>query len=94
MFDLLVWYLGRNEYLAFLDIFTSWVVTGLIHMTGLHAVQDSNTIYLTNTAWIVTTECTAVFIMLIYSSFVFVYPASNKTKGYCTVGWDSLFVWC
>lgn len=81
LLDLLVWYLGRKEYLAFLDIFTSYVITALIKICGLHALRDSNIIYLANSTWIVTTECTAIFIMLIYSSFVLVYPASVKSKG-------------
>lgn len=81
LLDLLVWYFGRQEYLAFLDIFTSYVITGLIHISGLHAIRDSNTIYLAHSSWLVTTECTALFIMLIFSSFVFVYPSSVKQKG-------------
>jgi len=79
--DLLVWYLGRKEYLAFLDIFTSYVIANLIQMSGLHAIRESNTIYLANSTWIVATECTAIFIMLIFSSFVLVYPATVKSKG-------------
>ncbi len=81
LLDLLVWYLGKKEYLDFLDIFLSDVMAGLIKLSGLHVIQDSNTIYLTNSSWLVTTECTAIFIMLIYSSFVLVYPAKLKSKG-------------
>jgi len=80
LLDLTVWYLGRHEYLAFLDIFTSRVITSLIHMTGLPARMDSNTIYLTNSVWLMTTECTAIFLMLIYASFILVYPSSIKSK--------------
>ena len=78
--DLLVWYLGRREYLAFVDIFTSYVIAGLIQLSDLPVLRDSNTIYLTNAVWIVTTECTALFIMLIFSSFVMVFPSSIKAK--------------
>jgi len=81
LLDLLVWYLGRKEYLAFLDIFTSYVITGLMHLSGLQATMESNTIYLTNSTWLVTTECTAIFIMLIFTSFILVYPSSLKAKG-------------
>lgn len=81
LLDLLVWYLGRKEYLAFLDIFLSYVMAGLIQLSGLHVIRDSNTIYLTNSTWLVATECTAVFIMVIFSSFILVYPASMKQKG-------------
>jgi exosortase/archaeosortase family protein len=90
--DVIVWYLGRKEHLAFLDIFLSYVMTGLIHASGLHAIRDSNTIYLTNSTWLVTTECTAIFIMLIYSSFIMVYPASWKDRGIALlVGIPSIF---
>lgn len=81
LLDLFVWYLGRQEYLAFLDIFTSWVIANLIQFSGLQAVRASNTIYLANSEWVVTTECTAIFIMLIYTSFILVYPSSLKAKG-------------
>lgn len=79
--DLIVWYLGRKEYMAFLDIFTSLVITKLIHLSGLKATMDSNTIYLANSVWIMTTECTGIFLMLIFSSFIMVYPSSVKAKG-------------
>lgn len=81
LLDLLVWYLGRKEHLAFLDIFLSYVMAGLIQLSGLHVIRDSNTIYLTNSSWLVTTECTAIFIMVIFSSFILAYPASMKQKG-------------
>ena len=85
LLDLIVWYLGRREYLAFLDIFLSYVMEGLIKFSGLHVIRDSNTIYLTNSTWLVTTECTAIFIMLIFTSFILVYPASLKAKGLALV---------
>lgn len=81
LLDLIVWYLGRKEYLAFLDIFTSQIITALIQLSGLSATMESNTIFLTNSVWLVATECTAIFIMLIYASFIFVYPASIRSKG-------------
>ncbi len=81
LLDLLVWYLGRKEYLAFLDIITSWVVANLIQFSGLQVIRDSNTIYLAHSEWVVTTECTAIFIMLIFTSFILVYPSSVKAKG-------------
>jgi exosortase/archaeosortase family protein len=79
--DLIVWYLGRKEYLAFLDIFTSQVLTKLIRISGLQVTMDSNTIYLAHSVWIVTTECTGIFLMLIFASFIVVYPSSIKAKG-------------
>ena len=81
LLDVAVWYLGKREYLAFLDIFTSSVVTGLIHLSGLQAHQDSNTIYLAHSVWVVTIECTAIQIMTIYTAFVLAYPAAVRAKG-------------
>jgi exosortase/archaeosortase family protein len=85
LLDLVVWYLSRGKYLAFLDIFTSWVIAGLIRLSGLHVVRDSNTIYLAHSTWIVSTECTAIFTMLIFSSFVLAYPATGRAKGIAVV---------
>jgi archaeosortase B (VPXXXP-CTERM-specific) len=83
--DIVVWYLGRKEYLAFLDIYTSLVLTYLIQLSGLPVRMVSNTLYLTNSTWIVTTECTAIYILLIFTSFILVYPASWKQKGLALV---------
>ena len=83
--DIVVWYLGKNEYLAFLDIYTSVVLTFLIQLSGLPVRMVSNTLYLTNSTWIVTTECTAIYIILIFTSFILVYPASRKLKGLALV---------
>jgi len=79
--DCVIWYLSRKEYLAFLDIYTSLILKYLIQLSGLPVRMDSNTLYLTNSTWIVTTECTAIYIMLIYTSFILVYPAPKKLKG-------------
>ena len=79
--DIAVWYLGRNDYLAFLDVYTSYILTFLIGLSGLPVRMMSNTLYLKNSVWIVTTECTAIYIMLIFASFVLVYPASRNSKG-------------
>jgi exosortase/archaeosortase family protein len=80
LLNLIVWYLARKEYLAFFDIFTSQVVTALIKLSGLQAVRDGNTIYLANSVWLVTSECNATFIMVIFSSFIFSYPSQIKAK--------------
>ena len=81
LLDLVVWYLGRGEHLAFLDIFTSWAIAGIIQLSGLPVVRDSNTIYLAHSTWIVSTECTAIFTMLIFSAFVLIYPSTLWAKG-------------
>ena len=57
------------------------VVGGLISSSGLHAVQDGVNIYLANTHWIMTPECTALSAIVVFLSFVIAYPASLKSKG-------------
>jgi exosortase/archaeosortase family protein len=47
----------------------------------LHVIRDRFTIHLIHSTWEVTTECTALFIMAIFSAFIFVYPSSLKKKG-------------
>jgi len=81
----LVWYLSGKQYLASFDIFTSYVIANLIQLTGLSAIRYGNTIQLAHSSWIIVSECTALSIMVVFSSFVFVYPASIKSKGLALV---------
>jgi exosortase/archaeosortase family protein len=74
----LIWYFNAD--LAIWDIFTSYVTTALVRLSGLYAVRHRFTIYLSHSTWEVTTECTALFIMVIFSAFIFVYPSSVKKK--------------
>jgi exosortase/archaeosortase family protein len=70
-----------SEKLRFFDIFTASVITKLMHLSGLQALRIEKIIYIANDTWKVTTECTALFIMVIYSSFIVAYPSSLKEKG-------------
>lgn len=80
LFDLFIWHLARKEYLAFLDTFTAYAVTAMIRSSGVPAVRDSNVIQLTNSVWIVSVECTAIYLLAIYASFILAYPASLRAK--------------
>ena len=79
--NIVVWYLSRNECLAFLEISISRILGYLIQLSGMPVQVTDNTMYLTNSVWLVTTECTALYIMVIYLSFVLVYPSSARAKG-------------
>lgn len=81
LFDYVIWYFGQKEYLAFLDIFNAIVITKLIHLSGLEAIRESNLIYLANTTWLVAVECTAIFLMAIYTSFILAFPSTVRAKG-------------
>jgi len=72
---------ANNGYLSFFEIFNAKVANILIHLSGVEARAESNIIYVTNSVWKVDTECTALTIMIIFTSFVIVYPATLKPKG-------------
>ena len=67
---------ANNGYLSFFEIFNAKVANILIHLSGVEARAESNIIYVTNSVWKVDTECTALTIMIIFTSFVIVYPAT------------------
>jgi archaeosortase B (VPXXXP-CTERM-specific) len=71
----------QKGYLSFIDTFTAQATTGVIHLFGMPAIRENTVIRLTNALWVVNTECTAVTIMIIFSSFIAVYKASFKAKG-------------
>jgi exosortase/archaeosortase family protein len=57
------------------------IVGGLISASGLQVVQDGVYIILKNDQWIMTPECTALSAMIVFMTFVIVYPTSLKSKG-------------
>lgn len=57
------------------------IVGGLIHASGLQAIQNGIYITLENDNWIMTPECTALSAIVVFVAFVIVYPASMKSKG-------------
>jgi len=73
--------IANNGYLSFFEIFNARVATILINLSGIEARSESNIIYVTNSVWKIDTECTALTIMIIFTSFVMVYPAALKPKG-------------
>jgi exosortase/archaeosortase family protein len=78
--NVLVWFLGRGGYLSFFEIFNAKVAGGLIFLSGLKAEVAGNTLWLKNETWLINTECTAIFVMAIFASFILVYPSHLKEK--------------
>jgi exosortase/archaeosortase family protein len=72
---------NQEESCFSIELFTARATAGAIHLFGIPAVRENTIIHLTNAVWIVNTECTAVMIMIIFTSFIAVYPASLKAKG-------------
>ena len=72
--------LVQEDYLNFYNILNTKVAASLMHLTGIEAIVERNVIRLSNAVWIVDTECTAINLLLIFVSFVVVYPASLQAK--------------
>jgi archaeosortase B (VPXXXP-CTERM-specific) len=78
--NLLFYLIYKRENFSFFEVFTAQATTAVIHLFGMPAVRDNTIIRLTNAEWAVNTECTAITIMIIFTSFIVVYPASFKAK--------------
>ena len=77
--DLCIWL--ATDQLSFFNIFTAWVMTGLIQLSGMQATMHGEAIALVNSNWLMTTECTGIYIMGIYASFILTYPVTPRAKG-------------
>lgn len=72
--------MGTKGWLYPLDLVTASVLGNLLHISGFGAERDGTIICLTNSTWAIVPECTAIFIMCIYSAFIAVYPSSLRAK--------------
>jgi archaeosortase B (VPXXXP-CTERM-specific) len=81
LLNLLSFLAYQKGYLSFIEVLTAQTITGTIHLFGMPAIRENTVIHLTNALWVVNTECTAITIMIIFSSFIAVYKASLKAKG-------------
>lgn len=70
-----------DNQLSFVNLFTASLITKLIQLSGLQATMDGYVIHLANSSWLMTTECTGIFVMVIYASFILTYTASLRAKG-------------
>jgi len=74
--------LAGYGYLDFISLLTTKAVAWLIRLTGLQAIVHSGiNIRLAKVDWVVTVECTAIYSIIIFTSFLLVFPASIKAKG-------------
>lgn len=78
--SILVHLIARAEYLFFFNILTTKASAALIEFSGLQVQTHDNIIRLANALWIVDTECTAVNLLVIFASFILVYPAPFSAK--------------
>ena len=56
------------------------VVGWLISISGLQITQNGIYIILKNNQWIMTPECTAISAIIVFSSFIFAYRSSLRSK--------------
>ncbi|MBI4685332.1 MAG: archaeosortase/exosortase family protein [Nitrospirae bacterium] len=80
LLNLLSLYAAEKGYLYFFELFNAKTITWLIHFFGIEAQMNNTIIYLANNTWKINTECTAITIMIVFASFVLIYPASIKTR--------------
>ncbi len=72
--------MSEHGYLHPLVMLTTNAATLLIHLSGLQARTEGDMIYLANVVLIMNVECTAIMVMLIFTSFILAYPASPKAR--------------
>lgn len=88
-----VWWLGKNDYLSVIEVFTAKVAVFIINLSGIKTGIKGNIVTLPKETWIVNTECTALFVMIIFSSFIVVYQAKIKDKAIALLtGIPAIFV--
>ena len=78
--NLAAWEVGRHGYLSHFEQFTTNVAAWVICLFGIEASVSGTIILLPKETWLVNTECTALFVMIIFASFVLVYPARLREK--------------
>lgn len=77
--NLAVMHLSKNC-LSFFKIFTANCAAWLINLFGIKAIVTGNTISLPKQTWLINMECKAIFIMILYSSFIVAYLAKSIAK--------------
>jgi exosortase/archaeosortase family protein len=90
--DFLFIFLDSRDYLSFLDSATAKMAAIMMRFIGHTATIVGDQIFLTNGVSITTTDCSAIFLMIVFASFIFVYPSSWKAKAAALIaGLPSLF---
>jgi exosortase/archaeosortase family protein len=83
---------GSRDYLSFLDTATAKMAAIMMSFIGRTAAVAGDQVFLTNGVSITITDCSAIFMMIIFASFVFFYPSSWKAKAAAlTAGIPPLF---
>jgi len=77
---LLVWLVVQKGYLVSPRLLLTQVVGSLIGALGIHAEVRDATIFLKRETWLMSTECTGIFPVLTFASFVLAYPSRLKAK--------------
>jgi len=67
-------------HLKFLTVGTANIAVQVIRLTGLKAIVFDDYIILSNQSWHVTLECTAIYLMGLFWSFILVYPVRPLEK--------------
>jgi exosortase/archaeosortase family protein len=79
-FNLLIWFFSAHGYLFSFEVAYAQVVGKIVSLLGFKAKVVDNLVLLEGASWLINTECTALFVMAIFSSFILAYPAQLKEK--------------
>lgn len=74
----LVWYFPTT--FAFLNKYTANLLGTSLNLLGLENHVQGNLVFLNGFSLEIVDECTAIFVIILYSSFVLAYPTSLKNK--------------
>ncbi|MFQ6072712.1 MAG: archaeosortase/exosortase family protein, partial [Methanosarcinales archaeon] len=74
----LVWYFPNP--FAFLNKYTADLLGTSLNLLGLENKVQGNNVHLNGFTMEIVDECTAIFVIILYSSFVLAYPTSLKNK--------------
>lgn len=70
----------QHGYLDFFTAGTAAIAAQGIRLIGLQATVLGDNIELSHQSWLVTLECTAIYLMALYGSFVVTYPVKPTAK--------------
>ncbi len=91
--NLAVWQLGRTGSLIHFETFTATIAAWSVSLSGIAVAMSGNVVYLPSVTWLVNTECTALFVMIVYVALILAYPASVRAKLIAVVlGLPAIFV--
>lgn len=80
LLNLVAWAIAIKGGLSFVERFTADAATYLINLSGIKALATGNRIAFDNHLWLVNLECSALFVIIAFSSLVLATPSGISLK--------------